>query len=320
MRAMNHAQLASVALRIVWLVPSADPAGAPKDGPPAPVTPAPLNLDSIMNLKDKAITFAIERGPSVLLALGLLVVGWIAAGWARKLVINALTKAHVEITLAKFIANVVRWAIIAFVIVTCLGTLGINTTSIAALVGAAGLAIGLALQGNLGNLASGILILIFRPFKVGDSVVVAGQAGVVDGIDLFTTNLDTGDNRRIIVPNGQIFGTVIENQTKHEWRRVVVSLPVSPAANPEDVRRVLRGAADRVVLRESGTLREPGPAVTLDAITPAVTWSVAVTAKTGSFLGVREALMLEVKQAVAEGGIGPAAAVWNVNVLEGPKR
>jgi small conductance mechanosensitive channel len=144
--------------------------------------------------------------------------------------------------------------VLAFAIVTCLGTLGFETTSLAAVIGAMGLAIGLALQGNLGNLASGVLLLIFRPFQIGDSVIVAGQTGVIDGIDLFTTNLDTLDNRRIIIPNSAIFGGVIENQSHHPKRSVTVLVATSGMLDLDKSRAILTAMVNRFV---SETGRRP---------------------------------------------------------------
>ncbi|MFN9977967.1 MAG: mechanosensitive ion channel family protein, partial [Phycisphaerae bacterium] len=112
------------------------------------------------------------------------------------------------------------------------GSFGVNVNTFAAIIGSAGLAIGLAFQGTLSNIASGVLLLVFRPFKVGDSVVIAGVAGVVNEIDLFTTALDTADGRRVIVPNAQIAGAVIDNQSHHPRRRFEVLLSVQFDADP----------------------------------------------------------------------------------------
>lgn len=275
-------------------------------------------IGTLENATDVAIRLTLERGPTVLMAITVLVISWLVAGWLRRLVIRASTRAHIELTLSKFFGNIIRWAVIVFGAIACLGTFGISTTSFAAVLGAAGLAIGLALQGNLGNLASGVLLLIFRPFKIGDAVIVAGQAGVVDGIDLFTTNLDTPDNRRIIVPNGAIFSGVIENQTRHPTRQVTVSTPISGSVDPDDARRVLRGAAERVLERGIGALPTPPPAATLAEITPGTIYSVGLWAETAKVPAVRQALLEEIKRAVETADIAPGPTVMNVHVRSMP--
>lgn len=275
-------------------------------------------LDTVTKWGEKAIDFAILYGPGILGALLIFIIGWILSGWARRIVINAMTKAHIEITLAKFFGNLAKWTILFFVVITSLGTLGVSTTGFAAVIAASGLAIGLALQGNLGNLASGVLLLIFRPFKVGDAVIVAGQAGVVDGIDLFTTNLDTGDNRRIIVPNGAIFGGVIENQTRHPRRLVTFAVPVSGAANLDETKKLLEGVTQRVLEQVPGTLRDPAPAVTLSDLAPTVTWTIAIWAETPKFVQVRPVLLREVKLAIDGAKIAPPGPAMDVRIKEMP--
>ena len=299
---------------------------APADPAPQPVTqpatqPAPAGgvvtkqVVQATNYVDKGIDWILDKGPSVIAALILLVIGWVIAGWIRGLVIKALTKAHADITLAKFVANLARWAVLSFVVVTCLGTVGINVTSIAAIIGAAGLAVGLALQGNLGNLASGILLMIFRPFKIGDSVIVAGQSGVVDGIDLFTTNLDTVDNRRIIVPNGAIFGGVIENQTRHPRRAVTIDVTVSGAADVEGTRQALLAAARAVIALNNGGQSDPPPVAALVAISPNPQWTVTVWSRTDAFAAVKQALLIQLKATIEQQKLGVPAAVQLVRQI-----
>lgn len=276
-------------------------------------------IGSFERLVNSASDWAMTQGPRVLLALLLLLVGWIAAGWTRRLMLNAFGRAHLDLTLSKFLGNLVKWAIIAFALVACLGTFGVNTTSFAALIAAAGLAVGLALQGNLSNLASGVLLLIFRPFKIGDAVIVAGQTGVVDGIDLFTTNLDTADNRRIIVPNGAIFSGVIENQTRHPTRQVLVNVQVSGAAGIDAAQGLLLGAARRVLSMHIGANAEPAPSVALAEITPTTTFAVGLWCATPAYLAVRQALLREIKAAVDANDLAPAAPAMNIHVRSMPE-
>lgn len=256
-------------------------------------------------LTDEALKWLVDKGPGIIAGLALLFVGWLLAAWARRMVVAALLKAKVDITLAKFFGNLARWTILIFALLTSAGTVGINTTGFAAVIAASGLAIGLALQGNLGNLASGVLLLIFRPFKVGDAVIVGGQSGVVDGIDLFTTNLDTADHRRIIVPNGAIFSGVIENQTHHPRRCITIAIPVSPAAPIGTVEQTLRGAAERISTSALGAHKDPAPSVALAELTPTLTWAVSLWCDTKHYGTVRQALLREIKTAMDKAEIGP---------------
>lgn len=249
------------------------------------------------------------KGPGVLAAIVLLIVAYVASRWVRRFIIVALTRAKMDLTLSKFLGNLAKWVIIIFSLVTCAGTFGINTASFAAAIAAAGLAIGLALQGNLGNLASGVLLLVFRPFKIGDAVIVAGQAGIVDGIDLFTTNLDTGDNRRIIIPNGAIFGGVIENQSHHPRRRVDYTIAVAGGNDVERVRGMFKDVLAKVIAANIGALSDPLNAVGLADINPNQMWTVNLWAETPKVGAVRERLIIELRHAVDSNGLGPAAPV-----------
>jgi hypothetical protein len=143
-------------------------------------------------------------------ALVFFIIAWIASGLFAGVLLRALQRTQVEATIAKFLATLLRWSLIALSTVACLGMFGVNITAFAAVFGAVGLAIGLALQGSLSNLAAGVMLLLFRPFKVGDAISVAGQAGIVDEIELFSTRLDTPDNRRIIIPNASAFNAIVE--------------------------------------------------------------------------------------------------------------
>jgi len=173
-----------------------------------------------------------------------------------------------------------------------LSTFGIQTTSFAAIIGAAGLAIGLAFQGTLSNFASGAMLLLFRPFKVGDVVNVAGHTGTVFEIDLFSTTLDTPDNRRIILPNSKVYGTTIENKSYHATRRVDVSVVVDYSADIDRVREVLSEVASDVV----NVLEEPAPQVVLMKLNASsADWTVRLWVKTEDYGTVRQEALRSVR-------------------------
>lgn len=265
----------------------------------AAVEPLPAEpIGRLQKYVDSSVDYVVTGLPSALLALLILIAVYVLALWTRRWLLRGLKAAHFDITLAKFLANISRWAVMAIGVVVCLGTLGVNTTGLAAVLGATGLAIGLALQGNLSNLASGVLLLIFRPFKIGDAVVVAGQAGVVDGIDLFTTNLDTIDNRRIIVPNAAIFGGVITNEMHHAQRRIDVNVPVGWLSS-EQAEATLRRAVEET-LKVDGALATPAPGVTLIEIHPNHVYQINLWVKSTAFGVVRPVLLKNVKRVLGE--------------------
>ena len=168
-------------------------------------------------LVELAIDWAI-RGASALLVL---VIGMWVAGKLKTLTINAINRSpNLDETLAGFVGSLVYYLVVAFVIIAVLSKVGIQTTGLAALIGAAGLAIGLALQGTLGHLASGVMLIAFRPIKVGDFVEAGGHAGTVKEISPFTTIMATPDNVKIIIPNGDVWSGAIKNFSGYNQRRV----------------------------------------------------------------------------------------------------
>lgn len=258
-------------------------------------------ISRLQKYLDSSLDYIISGLPSAFLGLCILVSVYVIALWVRRWLLRGLMAAKFDVTLAKFLANISRWAVMAVGVVVCLGTLGINTTGLAAVLGATGLAIGLALQGNLSNLASGVLLLVFRPFKIGDAVTVAGQAGVVDGIDLFTTNLDTADNRRIIVPNSAIFGGVIINESHHPRRRIDVNVPAAWASH-EQAEGALMGAIELTKKEVEGVMLDPAPAATLIEIAPGHVWQVNVWVKSNRFGAVRPVLLKNIKKMMEGAG------------------
>jgi len=237
-------------------------------------------------------------------ALGVLVLLLVATFIARRLssaVRLACEKAKIEATLAKFAGKATHWAVMILAVVMSLGTLGIKTTSFAAILGAAGLAIGLAMQGTLSHFAAGVMLLIFRPFKVGDVVEIGGKQGKVDEIDILFTVLDTPDNRRFILPNGQVFGAAIENITFHTVRRADVLVGTDYGADLDTVREVLNAAA----LAVPGQVAEKPPQVVLVGLgSSSIDWQVRVWAPTATFLDVFQAARRQVKVSLDEAGIG----------------
>lgn len=252
----------------------------------------------------------IEWIPSVAGALVLFAIAWVAGMWARRAIRQALLRTRFDPTLAKFISNLTRWLIVLLAVLACLSLFGVTTTSFVAVIGAATLAIGLGFQGALSHFAAGIMLLVFRPFRVGDLVSIAGQLGRINEIDLFLTELDTPDGRRINIPNGQIFGAVIENISYHPRRRVDVPVGVAYMADLDHTRAVLEQAVRAVEPR----LDDPPPEVILDSLgTSSVNWILRVWTRRDDFFATRQATVRAAKYALDRAGITipfPQMDVW----------
>jgi len=261
----------------------------------------PAESINLQHYWEQIAPLVTQYGIKVVGVLIFLFVAWLIAGWLRRFTLRTMQKANIDLTLRRFISNTLRWLVLLLAIVACLGAFGIETTSFAAVLAAVGFAVGMAFQGTLSNLASGVMLLVFRPFKIGDVVSVAGVTGKVNEIELFTTTMDTSDNRRIIIPNSAIFGSTIENVSHHSTRRVDVSVGTDYAADIDRVREVLLSATDRV----DDTLDDPGPGVILTELgSSSIDWSVRVWVKAEHYWGVREALTRAVKKSLDEANIG----------------
>ena len=192
-----------------------------------------------MTAVDKMKEIVISYGPNIIFAILIVVIGRYVAIGLRNLLTKIMEKKKVDAMLISFISSLTYIVIMAFVIVAALDKIGIQTTSFIAILGAAGLAVGLALQGSLANFASGVLMLIFKPFKCGDFIEAAGVTGVVEAIPIFTTEMKTPDNKKIIVPNAKIMEGNIINYSAKEIRRVDMVVGVSYNDDLDKVKRVL---------------------------------------------------------------------------------
>lgn len=216
---------------------------------------------------------------------------------------TALTRTdRIDVTLGRFISTTAYWGFIVLASLAILSYFGVQTTGFAAVIGGASLAIGLAFQGTLSNLAAGVMLLVFRPFKVGDVIRVAGEVGGVEELGLFTTQLKTLDNRLIIIPNSSVFGSTIENMTASPERRVDLQVSTPNAADLNAVRALLVEAAAGV----SGIINNETRAnqvYLLNTDGGAANWEVRVWCKTADFWTVRETLNTELKLKLDEAGM-----------------
>lgn len=223
-----------------------------------------MDTDAMSEGMQGAMSPAIEMlsswGLYVVGAIALLIVGRFAATWVRRSITKALTKAGTDVSLIPFFASMAYYVVLvvlAVVLIAVLNLFGIETTSLIAVFGAAGLAVGLALQGTLSNFAAGVMLLIFRPIRVGDFVEVAGQAGTVTEISIFSTLLNTGDNVRITIPNAQVYGDTVKNYSFNDTRRIDLIMDIGYGDNIGTAVSII----ERVISSDERTLRDPAPTV-----------------------------------------------------------
>jgi small conductance mechanosensitive channel len=201
-------------------------------------------------------------GLRVVGALAVLIVGWIVAKTIRRSVRKALTRSNLDETLVPFISSLIYYLVLVFVILAVLRLFGLETTSLIAVLGAAGLAVGLALQGTLSNFAAGVMLLIFRPFKIGDYVEAGGTAGAVQEISIFSTTLHSPDNVRIVVPNSAIYGTVVKNYTANDTRRNDLLIGIDYS---DDIGKAIE-TIDRILQADARVLKDPAPLIAVSEL------------------------------------------------------
>ena len=228
----------------------------------------------------KLIEWGSVLGLKLIAAIAILVIGRIVAKSIRKLIVKVMDKRKVDKTISSFISSLVFSGLYIFVILAALSQIGIQTTSFMAIIGAAGLAIRLALQGSLSNFASGFLIILFRPFKLGDYVEAGGVSGSVSKISIFTTNINTVDNKKIIVPNAQIMNGTITNYTAEKTRRVDLTFGVGYEADISKVKDIL----NIIINKHKLILKDPEPFVRLGNLgDSSIDFTVRVWTKTEDY-------------------------------------
>lgn len=258
------------------------------------------NLLEPLGMEAQADT-VLAGATNVLTALLILIVGFWIAGRVGAIV-RGIGKQHEKLddTLFNFLGSLARYVVLAFVIIAVLNRFGVETTSIVALLGAAGLAVGLALQGAMSNLAAGVMLMIFRPYKVGDFIDAAGNFGNVEEITLFTTVLRTFDHQQIIIPNGKIWGEQIVNHSHHPIRGVELTFGVSYDTDIDKAREVIL----QVFKAHEHILDDPAPVVVVSTLNDSsVDFAVRPFVKGEHWFDVRFTVPELVKKALDEAGI-----------------
>jgi small conductance mechanosensitive channel len=241
---------------------------------------------------------------SLIVALLILVATFWAAGFGAGLARRAIGRVHrngqPDVTLQNFMGSLTRYLIIIVGLVAVLGQLGVKTTSVLTVLGGLALGVGLALQGALGNVAAGVMLLLFRPYRVGDVVEVAGRMGTVKTLDLFVTELSTLDGLKVIAPNGKIFGDFITNYTAHGRRRVDVTFRLGPRQDLASVLEAMRGG----LAKDKRILKDPAPSFEATALTEAYAEGVIrVWARIADYRDVKTMIVLGVQTlAIEQGG------------------
>ncbi|MEN0038830.1 MAG: mechanosensitive ion channel domain-containing protein [Cellvibrio sp.] len=230
----------------------------------------------------------------IMVALLIFLIGQLIAKVIARVLGKVLSHTKLDNILVGFIQSLVNALLMVFVIVAALDQLGVNTNSVIAVLGAAGLAIGLALQGSLQNFAAGFMLLIFRPFKAGDFVEAAGTSGSIEKIGIFSTTMHTGDNKEVIIPNGSIYSGNIINYSKRPTRRIDMIFSIGY----EDDLRVARDVIDRIIKEESRVLPEPKPLIAVGELAAnSVNFFVRPWVKTEDYWEVKFALTEKIKLA-----------------------
>jgi len=246
------------------------------------------------------LNLAITYGIKVIGAILIFIIGKWLAHLLTNLFRKGLEKAETDVTLVKFLGNLVYFGLLVLVIIAALGTLGVNTTSFAAIVGAAGLAVGLALQQNFSNFGAGVVILFLRPFKVGDFVEAGGAVGSVEAIGIFNTTIKTGDNKVIIVPNSNIISANIINYSKEPIRRIDLVIGVGY----EDDLKLVKSTLMDILNEDERILKDPEAGVALAELADSsVNFNVRPWVKSEDYWNVRSDLLEKIKLTFDEKGI-----------------
>lgn len=245
--------------------------------------PEDLSIPSNFNIEQFIETYVLPWGINIVMAIAIFIIGKFVVGLLVSLAKKIMTKGKVDNILINFIASIIKTVLLLFVVIAALDQLGVETTSMIALIGAAGLAIGLALQGTLQNLASGVMLIIFRPFSDGDFIEAGGVSGVVEEIGIFSITMRTGDNREVIVPNGAIYGGTITNNSRRSTRRVDMVFGIGYDDDLLKAKDIL----NRILSEDDRILADPAPTVAVGELADSsVNFNVRPWCNTSDYWGV----------------------------------
>ncbi|WP_299860542.1 mechanosensitive ion channel domain-containing protein [uncultured Roseobacter sp.] len=247
------------------------------------------------------VEFLMSAVGSVLAAIGILIIGWIVSAWLQRRVRNiGLRHRHLDDMLFDFLASIVRYVVLGFAVLFVLNTFGVQTTSVVAVIGAAGLAIGLALQGTLSNVAAGVMLILFRPIKLGDFVEVGGEMGTVKAITLNFTELADLSNVQVIIPNSEVWGNVITNYSTNDMRRAEWSFGVGYGVNLADAEQIIRDT----IMADERSKSDPEPFIQVNNLgASSVDFLVRVWVEASEYFAYQADMKRAVKEALDAGDI-----------------
>ncbi|MDP2161870.1 MAG: mechanosensitive ion channel [Flavobacterium sp.] len=259
-----------------------------------------INADFITRYWDYFTTVLMEYSPRLISAAIIFAVGWTVIKLIKKLIMSVMVKREMEPTLSKFLADILIWTLKILLFVTVISRLGVENSSFVAIIGAAGLAIGLSLQGSLANFAGGVLIIMFKPFKVGDFIEAQGVMGTVKQIQIFVTQLSTTDNQTIFVPNGALSNGTIINYTFATTRRADLTIGISYSSNI----KLAKELALEVMLNHPKVLKDPKPIVLVrDLADSSIDLAVRPWSKLEDFFEMRSDILEQIKLKFDENGV-----------------
>lgn len=271
---------------------------------------ADFDLDKINHLID---TFAIPWGIRIVMAILVFYIGRMIARMIIKLIKKVMERSSVDAMLIKFLADMAYAVLLVAVVIAALDQLGVNTTSLLAILGAAGLAIGLALKDSLSNFAAGVMLIMFRPFKAGDFIEAGGTSGTVDTVNIFNTVLKTGDNREITIPNSGIYGGMITNFSARSTRRIDLVIGIG---YDDDLGKA-RDLIGAVIADDDRILKDPAPAISLAELADSsVNLNVRPWVNSADYWGVRSDLLENIKNAFDTNGVSFPYPQQDVHMYE----
>ena len=257
-------------------------------------------LNKVIDLSQVVSNYLIPWAINIALALAIFIVGRMIARGMIALAKKLLEKAKMEVILINFVTSILSSVLLLIVIIASLDQLGVDTTSLIAMLGAAGLAVGLALQGSLQNFAAGVMLIIFRPFKDGDYIEAGGTAGTVEHINIFNTLIKTPDNREVIVPNGAIYGGIIVNYSAKDTRRIDMVFGIGYG---DDIKKA-KDLLTNIVQADERILKDPEPLVAVGELADSsVNFKVRPWVKSSDYWDVHHDLNEKIKLAFDENNI-----------------
>jgi small conductance mechanosensitive channel len=255
-------------------------------------------MESDLSLLD---LYIIPWSIKIAVAIAIFFIGKIAARYLTTIVTRLMERSRLDQMLIKFLHNLLYVVLLVAVVIAAVQTLGVNVTSLLTIIGAAGLAVGLALKDSLSNFAAGVMIIVFRPFKIGDFITVTGNtSGVVDEIGMFSTMMRTADNQRLIIPNSAVISGTIINSSALPTRRIDFTFPLTYASNIADAKK----AVESVVFADARVFKEPAAAIGVDQLgNHAMTLYVRAWVKSGDYGDARTDLLERIKNALEAAGV-----------------